>query len=387
MSITSDLQGLRVAILAPISWPTPPAGYGPWEQVAADLADGMRRRGLDVTLFATGNSRFDGRVRSVIDVGFNEDPALNGEVYTALHIAALFESAHDFDIIHNSFDWKPLTYARATVAPPLVTTIHGFSSPAILAAYYACAQRSFFCSISDADRDPGLSYAATVHNGVRFSDFTFVDKPGTYLLFLGRFHEEKGAHLAIEIAKRTGYPLKIAAIPQDEEYFRTAVEPHIDGVQIQYVGSVERAARNELLGNALALVHMTTRPERFGLTMIEAMACGTPVLGARMGSIPEIVVDGVTGFLCDSVDAAVERVPACAALERSACRNHVAANFSVERMIDGYVNVYREVLRLGKPPPPTAENLRARAHDWWDRPMAFTDIPERPHSLRFANAC
>src|SRR5262249_22789886 len=148
----------------------------------------------------------------------------------------------DFDLIHNNFDWKPMTYALATQRPPVLTTIHGFSNPKILGAYYACAQRSFFASISDADRDPGLAYVATTYNGIDPALFTFVDRPGDYLVFLGRFHEEKGAHLAIEIAKRAGVRLKIAAIQQDREYFRTRVEPFIDGDQIQYLGPVERAA-------------------------------------------------------------------------------------------------------------------------------------------------
>jgi glycosyltransferase involved in cell wall biosynthesis len=343
----------------------------------------MQRRGLSVTLFAAGNSRTNGKLRSVVPVGINQDPALNGEVYGALHIGAVFERAREFDLIHNNLDWKPMTYALATSEPPLVTTIHGFSSPQILAAYYGCAHRSFFCSISDADRDPGLAYLKTTYNGVDASAFTFVDRPGDYLVFLGRLHEEKGTHLAIEIAKRAGVRLKIAAIPQDEEYFRTRVEPHIDGDRVQFLGAVERDARNELLGGALALVHMTTRPERFGLTMLEAMACGTPVLGARMGSIPEIVVDGVTGFLCNTVEDAVQRVPALSTLDRLAARRHVETVFSVERMIDRYCEVYREALTQRVPPPPTPEQLRARRHDWWDRPQAFTDLPPKPDSLPF----
>lgn len=341
----------------------------------------MRRRGHDVTLFATGNSHFDGKLVSVVPVGLNEDPALDGEVYSALHIAELFERAGEFDLIHNHFDWKPMTYALATQAPPLITTVHGFSSPQILGAYYASAGRSFFCSISDADRDPGLSYLGTTYNGIDPSQFTFKERPGEYLVFLGRFHPEKGTHLAIEIAKRAGVRLKIAAIPQDEEYFKTQVEPHIDGDRVQFLGAVEREARNELLSNALALVHMTTRPERFGLTLIEAMACGTPVLGARMGSIPEIVVDGVTGYLCDNVDDAVVRVPQLASLDRHACRKRVEAEFTVERMIDRYSLAYDRALETRVPLPPTAEQLRWRAHDWWDRPMAFTEIPPKPKSL------
>ncbi|MBV8116356.1 MAG: glycosyltransferase family 4 protein, partial [Candidatus Eremiobacteraeota bacterium] len=305
----SRLAGLRLAVLASIAWPAPPAGYGPWEQVAFNIADGMRRRGLDVTLFAAGDSRFEGKLASVVPVGLNEDPALSGDVFSALHVGELFRRAGDFDLIHNNFDWKPLTYALGSSSPPLLTTIHGFSSPQILAAYYACAWRSFFCSISNADRDPGLDYLATTYNGIDPADFTFGSKAGDYLVFLGRFHPEKGTHLAIQIARRAGVRLKLAAIPHDEVYFREQVQPHIDGDRVQFLGAVERDARNELLSNALALVHMTTRPERFGMTMIEAMACGTPVLGARMGSIPEVVLDGATGFLCHSVDDAVAKVP------------------------------------------------------------------------------
>ena len=374
----SPLAGLRVALLAPISWPTPPPGYGPWEQVASNIAEGMVRRGLDVTLFATGNSHTAGKLASVVPVGVNEDPGLNGDVYGAIHTGKLFERAHEFDLIHNNFDWKPLTYALASKAPPMITTIHGFSSPPILGAYYAAAHRSFYCSISDADRDPGLHYVGTTYNGIDPKAFTFVDRAGDYLLYLARFHPEKGAHLAIEVAKRAGLRLKMAAIPQDVAYFKEMVEPHIDGDAVQFLGEVRGAERDALLGGALALVHMTTRPERFGLTMIEAMACGTPVLGARMGSIPEIVVDGETGFLCEDVDAAVARVPQLAALSRRACRTRVETTFSAERMIDRYLDAYAAVLDQKLPPPPTPDEVHWRAHDWWDQPMAFTEIPLKP---------
>lgn len=379
-----QLKGLRLAVLAAISWPAPPPGYGPWEQMAFNVADGMRRRGLDVTLFATGNSRFDGKLASVVPVGLNEDPALDDEVFTALHIGELFARAHEFDLINNHFDWKPLTYALASEAPPMLTTIHGFSSPQILAAYYTGARRSFYCSISNADRDPGLDYLATAYNGIDPAQFRFSEKPGEYLCFLGRFHPEKGTHLAIEIAKRAGVRLKIAAIPQDETYFRECVAPHVDGDRVQFLGAVERDARNELLSNALALVHMTTRPERFGLTTIEAMACGTPVLGARMGSMPEIVVDGITGFLCAGVDEAVAKVPLLTSIDRRACRVHVEREFSLERMVDRYLDAYARALELRTPPPTSAEKLRARRHDWWDRPMAYTEIPPKPKNLGFS---
>lgn len=375
---------MRLAVLGSIAWPSPPAGYGPWEQIAYDIASGMLRRGHDVTLFATGNSRFEGKLASVVPVGLNEDPALDGRVATALHVGECFRRAHEFDLIHNNFDWPPLTYALGTHAPPLVTTIHGFSSPQILGAYYAAAWRSFYCSISDSDRDPGLEYAATTYNGVAPAAFPFSATPGEYLVFLGRFHPEKGTHRAIAVAKRAGVRLKIAAIPQDDAYFRECVEPEIDGDRIVFLGAVEREARNELLAGALALVHLTTRPERFGMTLIEAMACGTPVLGARMGSIPEIVLDGVTGLLCDSDDDAVAKVPELASLDRHACRRRVEDEFTVERMVDRYEAVYETALALGLPPAPSERTLAMRAHDWWDRPMAFTDVPPKPASLRFS---
>jgi glycosyltransferase involved in cell wall biosynthesis len=340
----------------------------------------MHRRGLDVTLFATGNSQTSGKLASVVPVGLSEDPNLNDGVYTALHIGALFERAHDFDLIHNNFDWKPLTYALGSTSPPLVTTIHGFSSPPILAAYYHGARRSFYCSISDADRDPGLDYLGTAYNGIDPTEFTFADRPGSYLVFLGRWHPEKGAHLAIEIAKRAGIHLKMAAIPQDKRYYEEMIAPHVDGDLIQDLGPVDRAGRDELLRGALALVHMNTRPERFGLTMIEAMACGTPVLGSRMGSTLEIVVDGVTGFLCDSVLEAVSRVSDLDSLSRRACRERAETTFTVERMVERYCTYYEEALRLRLPPTPSPEKLKARAHDWWDRPQAFTDIPPKPRS-------
>jgi glycosyltransferase involved in cell wall biosynthesis len=375
-----DLRGLRVAVLGAISWPTPPPGYGPWEQVAYNIARGLVSRGLDVTLFATANSTSPGKLAAVVPVGLNEDPALNGEVWGELHVASCFARAHEFDLIHNNLDWKPLLYALATTAPPMITTVHGFSSPQILGAYYAGATRSFYCSISDADRDPGLAYLATTYNGIDPAEWTFREAAGDYLLFFGRFHPEKGAHLAIEIAKRAGMRLKLAGIPHDEPYFRELIEPHVDGDAVQFLGHVTGPARDELVGGALALVHMTTRPERFGLTLIEAMACGTPVLGARMGSIPEIVVDGVTGFICDDLAGAVAHVPGLATLSRRACREHVESNFSVDRMADRYLDAYADALGMSTPPPPTAEQLRWRGHDWWDRPMAFTDIPPRPHA-------
>jgi len=376
--LSSSLAGLRLAVLAPIARALPPPGYGPWEQVAYDVAEGMRSRGLDVTLFASGDSRTSCKLASVVPYGLDADPHRDGDVATALHVAHVFRRANEFDLIHNHLDWKPLTYALATSGPPLLTTVHGFSTPHVLDAYYAGADRSFYCSISDADRDPGLDYVATTYNGVDPEAFTFVERPGSYLLFLARFHPEKGAHLAIEIARRAKVPLVVAGIPHDRAYFEREMAPHFDGERVRFVGAVERAERDVLLRGALALVHMTTRPERFGLTLVEAMACGTPVLGARMGSVPEIVVDGRTGFVCGTVDEAVARIADLAGLDRRACRTHVETTFSTARMIDRYLAAYGVALERRTPAPPSALRLHERARDHWDRPMAFTDLPPRP---------
>jgi len=174
-----------------------------------------------------------------VPAGLNDDPGLDGELWTELHIASCFARAHDFDLMHNNPDWKPLLHALATATPPMLTTVHGFSSPQILGAYYAGAVRSFYCSISDADRDPGLSYLAMTYNGIDPGEWTFREAAGDYLLFFGRFHPEKGAHLAIEVARRAGVRLKMAGIPQDAAYFRELVEPHIDGALIAHRRGLE----------------------------------------------------------------------------------------------------------------------------------------------------
>jgi glycosyltransferase involved in cell wall biosynthesis len=373
----------RIAVLAPISHRMPPLGYGPWEQVAFNVADGLRKRGVDITLFCAANSAFEGKRISVAPAPLMEDPALDGDVFTALHIANLFARAGEFDLIHSHLDWRPLSFAVAGTAPPMVTTIHGFSSPQILAAYYAAAHRSFYCSISDADRDPGLPYAATVYNGIDVERFEYRAAPDEYLLFFGRIHEEKGPHVAIDVAVRARRKIILAGIVHDATYYRDRIAPLVDGDRVRFVGEVTGDSRSRLLGGAFALLQMNTRPERFGLSMIEAMACGTPVIGARTGSIPEVIEDGVTGFVCDGVDEAVLAVGRVAALSRAACRARVGRLFTIDAMIDGYLKAYALALERRLPESTDAQRA-ARSHDWWDRPMSFTDVGPKPRSLEGA---
>ncbi|MHB8621110.1 MAG: glycosyltransferase family 4 protein, partial [Chloroflexota bacterium] len=259
------------------------------------------------------------------------------------HISEAMERADEFDLIHSHLDFIPLTYSRL-VRTPFLTTIHGFSSEAIKVIYHKYRDNPYV-SISNADRDPELNYLATVYNGIDLSEFTFRARPsGGYLLYLGRFHPEKGVHLAVQVARRTGLRLIISGIHQDLDYWKTEVEPFIDGDQVQFVGPSGPAQRDELMGNALASLHLVTRPERFGLTIVESLACGTPVIAMDLGSPREILGHGVSGFLVHSLDEAVDAVGKLATIDRAACRQWVAARFTVDHMVDAYTAVYERLL-------------------------------------------
>jgi glycosyltransferase involved in cell wall biosynthesis len=334
---------MKIALLGPVCWRTPPVHYGPWEQVVSNIAEGMVSRGVDVTLFASGDSQTAGTLDWICPGSLYEHPELDGKVYEYLHIAHCYERAREFDLIHNNYDFMGLVWARL-VPTPVLTTIHGFSSPRIHPAYHEYNGYVKYVSISDADRLTGLDYLATVYNGIDPARFTFSNRPGDYLLFLGRISAEKGAHLAIEVARHSGMKLIIAGIIQDQEYFDTLVQPFVDGRQIDYIGPVGPAARNELLSNAYALLHLITFREPFGLTMIEAGACGLPVIATPLGSVPEIIKDDLNGLIVPDADTAAQRLPDILKLDRAACRRHVEQHFSLDAMVDGYLKVYEQIL-------------------------------------------
>jgi glycosyltransferase involved in cell wall biosynthesis len=334
---------MRVAMLAPISWRVPPRHYGPWERVVSLLTEGLVERGVDVTLFATADSVTQARLDAVCPRPLEEDPSLDPKVWESLHIANAFEKAGRFDLIHNHYDFLPLTYT-GLVTTPVVTTIHGFSSDRIKPVYRRYADRVAYVSISDADRDPHLPYAATVYHGIDLSEFTPRDRPGRGLVYLGRIHPDKGVAEAIAVARAVGLPLVIAGIVHDRDYFEREIAPQVDGDRVRYVGSLAAADRDELLGSALALLHLVEFAEPFGLSMIEAMACGTPVIARRRGSVPEVVDEGITGFVVNDVAGAVEAVGRVGALDRRAVRARVAERFSRDRMVDDYLRVYERVV-------------------------------------------
>lgn len=332
---------MHIAMLGPISWRTPPRHYGAWESVVSNLTEGLVDRGVDVTLFASADSVTRASLHAICPRPYSEDESIDPKVWEFLHISECMERASDFDLIHNHFDFMPLTYSRL-VTTPMLTTVHGFSIDQFRLVYRKYPNTNFV-SISDADRDPYLDYVSTVYNGIRLDDFTFEREPDDYFTFVGRIHSDKGVHLALDVAEMTGIRLIIAGIIQDQEYFDDLIKPRL-GPRAEFIGPVGPVERNRLFGKATASFHLTTIPERFGLAMAESMATGTPVIGADLGSVAEVVEDGVTGFITTNVNEAVEAVQGIADIDRSACRERVERMFSVETMVEGYVRAYHDVL-------------------------------------------
>lgn len=333
---------MRIAILSPIAWRTPPRHYGPWEQMAFNLAEGLVAQGLSVTLFATADSQTSGTLEAISPKGYAEDDTLDAKVQECLHISHLMEQAEQFDVIHNHFDFLPLTYSRL-IKTPMVTTIHGFSSPRIIPVYVRYNDNSYYVSISNADRSPELRYTATVYNGINTGNFSPEMQPEGYLLYFGRIHPHKGTYDAIQIAKSTGHRLVIAGIVQDEHYFREKVAPYLDE-QITYIGPVGGTARNTLLGRAKALLHPIYFNEPFGLSVAEAMYCGTPVLAYNRGAMPELIHHQQTGLLVNNLQEAIASVPDLQRIDRHTCHAHALAHFSQEKMVRDYLKVYEVVL-------------------------------------------
>ncbi|UCD49353.1 MAG: glycosyltransferase family 4 protein [Phycisphaerales bacterium] len=338
-----EVRDKRIAILAPVAWRTPPRAYGAWETVASNITEGLAARGWqNVTLFATKDSVTKARLIGFVEQGYEEDKSQVPLVSTCLHISKALAMAGQFDLIHNNFDYLPLTYLPF-VETPMLTTIHGFSEPDILRVYRD-HKDAYYVSISDADRDADLPYVATVYNGIDLSNLTFREQPGENLVFYGRIHPDKGLHLAIETAQKVQMPLIVAGIIQDQAYFDECAR-HFDDEQIRYIGPVNPEQRDALLGQARAVLHLNTIPERFGLVMAESMAAGVPVIAMDLGSCREVIQDQETGFLVNSVEQAVEAVRNIGRIERHKCRRRVEENFTIDCMVAHYEKVYEEIFR------------------------------------------
>ncbi len=333
---------MKIAMLAPIAWRTPPRAYGPWELVTSLLTEALVARGVDVTLFATLDSQTAAKLDGVVPAGYEEDSAVDAKVWEYRHLSHLFAQADQFDLIHNQADFPAHAFAPL-VDTPMVTTIHGFGSKRILPMYQPFQDRVHYVAISDADRHPALNYAATIHHGIPLDDFAFDAQGSDGLLFFGRIHPDKGAAEAIAAAQASGRELDLYGVIQDRDYHAHEVLPHLSAA-IRYHGPVGGEARIRALGHARVLLHLINFDEPFGLSVIEAMACGTPVIANRRGSMAELIEHGVTGFLVDSFDDALSAVERADDIDRAACRRAVAERFSVERMAERYIALYRTII-------------------------------------------
>lgn len=334
---------MKIAMLAPIAWRTPPRKYGPWELVTSLLTEALVERGVDVTLFATLDSVTKATLDGVVPAPYNDDPSIDAKVWEFRHLTHLFGQAGRFDLIHNQADFPAHAFSRL-VDTPIVTTIHGFSSDRILPMYQPFADRVHYVAISAADRHPALDYAATIHHGIRVDEFPFDAGGSDGLLFFGRIHPDKGAREAIAAARAAGRSLDLYGLVQDQGYHDREVAPACDGQEIRFHGPVGGEERLRALGSARALLHLIGFDEPFGLSVVEAMACGTPVIAFNRGSMPELIEHGVTGYLVDTVEQAVDAIERAGDLDRAAIREQVRARFSVDRMADKYIALYRRIL-------------------------------------------
>jgi glycosyltransferase involved in cell wall biosynthesis len=353
-------------MLAPLTESVPPTLYGGTERVVSLLTEELVQRGHDVTLFASGDSQTAAELVSVCPTGLRLDPeARDFSAYTLIALGEAYRRAGDFDVIHNHNDYLAFAMARLEDTPT-VTTTHGRLDLPEVRRLYEFFPEQRLVSISHDQRTwlPQANWAGTVYNGVPLEHYRLREKPGDYLVFLGRISPEKRPDRAIEIARDVGMRLVIAAKvdPVDQEYYEAAIAPLIaaHGDLIEFIGEVDEHEKDEVLGNAYAYLFPIDWPEPFGLTMVEAMATGTPVIASQNGSTPEVVYDGVTGFICPTIKEMIEAVPKVASLDRAACRRHVERLFSPQAMADGYEAVYRQVL-TGEAPAGSAGLERSRA--------------------------
>lgn len=346
---------MKIAQLSPVEERVPPPKYGGTELVVSNITEELVRRNHTLELFATGNSVTSATLRAIfpepVRTDLTEDPSQHlREAYKYLSIGKAIEMmvGEDFDIAHNHIGWRILPFCHLFNFP-VVTTLHGPLDVNYQQVVYGQYSNHPFVTISNSQRKPleHLNFVATVYNGIDIKKFEYNKNPSDYVAFLGRMSPEKGPKQAIEFAKATGMKLKMAAKVDivDQRYYDKELSSLIDGEQIQYIGEVDHAGKNELLKNAKALIALIQWEEPFGLFFVEAMACGTPVIATRRGSVPELIKDGETGFIVEGVDEAVKAWANIGRINRMACREHVDKNFTVEKMVDGYERVYERVIK------------------------------------------
>lgn len=340
---------MRIALIAAPFIAVPPADYGGTELFVAHLAEGLQKSGIDIVVYANGESTVNAERRSIYKEA--QWPIKMSEQTWVKHLNheawAIQDAAKDCDVMHVQ-SAQSLVFSRF-VEQPMVLTLHGPHEPK-LSEYYAHYPDVDYVCISDAQKQTeAMPKMRTIHHGIDVNLYRFLEQKQQYLSFIGRIAPLKGTHLAIEVAKRTGIPLKIAGDiqPANREYFEKKIRPEIDGQLVEYIGLADLKAKNELLGNSMAMLFPIQWNEPFGLVMVEAMACGTPVLAMPGGSVPEVVRDGVSGYICRSVRDMAKRVRDMK-IEPGSVRKYVEENFSEERMVRNYITLYEEILRARK---------------------------------------
>lgn len=341
---------LRIAQIAPLAERVPPHQYGGTERVVSALTEELVRRGHDVTLFASGDSRTAARLVATVPQGLRPLPGITmpRDLYPAqlAQLTQVYARAGEFDLIHSHVDY--FAFPFACIAPtPTLHTLHGQLDFLTLPVLYETYPEAMLCSVSRSQQTPlpGANWVGNVYNGIPLDHLPPGDGRGGYFAFLGRISPNKGIREAIAIAKRTGIPLKIAAkVDDDHPEYIGLVRDELDGRLIEWVGEIGDADKGAFLGEARALLFPIQWPEPFGLATIEAMACGTPVLATPLGAVPEVVADGVTGFIRASVDGLVAAVPLLNTIDRAACRRHVECHFSAAAMTTAYETIYRRLI-------------------------------------------
>lgn len=340
---------MKIAFLCPIAKPISPQSFSFREKFIWLLAEGLIDRGIEVTLFAPGNSIAKAKLEAIIGRGYEEDNAVDAKTIEYLHLGHFIEKADEFDLIHNHLDIPALIFSE-NIRTPLVTTIHYRPSKDVLSIYQKYSQKTFYVALSQANRLPELDYVATIYPGINLNEFIFNEKPSDNLLFFGLIHPEAGTWEAIRIARKANRRLIIAGKIQDKNYFEKKIFPEIDGDKIKYIGQLDPSEGKKLLGSAYAFLYPIKYEEAFSYPVVEAMACGTPVIAFKKGAIPEIVRDGRTGFVVNNLEEAVIKVKEISELSRLDCRQEVEAKFTLQRMIDAYLEIYQKVAEgtLGK---------------------------------------
>ena len=340
---------MRIAQVAPLWERVPPPGYGGIELVVAHLTDELVRRGHEVTLFASGDSETRAKLVSAVPRAIRLDPSVKEPgIYEYLQLASVGDLADQFDLIHFHTGLSALPIAHL-LKTPAMHTLHGRFSADNAKVFDRYRSQSYISiSLSQREGGPELNYASNVYNGIDAGAYPFCAQPQgePYLAFLGRLSPEKGPHHAIELARKTGWKLKMAGKVDvvDRAFFEEAIAPQLDGDQIVYLGELDHDQKAALLGGAVATLFPITWREPFGLVMIESMATGTPVIAMNLGAVPEVIVHGQTGFVCDSLTEMEAAIAQVHSLQRQACRDHVLAHFSVACMVDGYEAAYGQVL-------------------------------------------